>query len=324
MIPNKLKSGDEIRVISPSRSLGIIDLEQRKISIEALGRLGLKVTFSKNAEKIDEFSSSSIEDRIEDLHEAFRDSNVKGILTTIGGYNSNQLLKYINYKIIKDNPKIFCGFSDITALQNAIYKKSGLVTYSGPHFSTFGMIKGNEYTEEYFKKCLMIEEEFIVENSTHWSDDLWFLDQYNRKFIEDEGVLIINKGRSKGKILGGNLCTFNLLQGTEFMPDITNSILFIEDDLESSAETFDRDLQSLIHQSNFNKVKGILIGRFQKESNVSKEMLMKIIKTKKELDNIPVVANLNFGHTNPRFTFPIGGTVEIDVQDKAVIKIINH
>ncbi|MBU5483784.1 LD-carboxypeptidase [Clostridium sp. MSJ-11] len=324
MIPNKLKSGDEIRVISPSRSLGIIDLEQRKISIEALGKLGLKVTFSKNAEKIDEFSSSSIEDRIEDLHEAFRDSNVKGILTTIGGYNSNQLLKYIDYEIIKDNPKIFCGFSDITALQNAIYKKSGLVTYSGPHFSTFGMIKGNEYTEEYFKKCLMAEEEFIVENSTHWSVDLWFLDQHNRKFIEDEGVLIINKGTSEGKILGGNLCTFNLLQGTEFMPNLTNSILFIEDDLESNAETFDRDLQSLIHQPNFNKVKGILIGRFQKESNVSKEILIKIIKTKKELDDIPVVANLNFGHTDPRFTFPIGGTVKIHVQDRAVIKIVGH
>ncbi|GAA0729574.1 LD-carboxypeptidase [Clostridium malenominatum] len=324
MIANKLKSGDEIRVISPSRSLGIIDVKQREIAIDALGRLGLKVTFSKNAENMDEFSSSSIEDRIEDLHEAFGDSHVKGILTTIGGYNSNQLLKYIDYKLIEDNPKIFCGFSDITALQNAIYKKTGLVTYSGPHFSTFGMIKGNEYTEEYFKKCLMNEEEFEVKNSPYWSDDEWYLDQENRMFIEDEGVLIINKGVAKGKILGGNLCTFNLLQGTEFMPDLSDSILFIEDDFLSTGENFDRDLQSLIHQPNFHRVKGVLIGRFQKESKVSDEMLIKIIKTKKELNNIPVIANLNFGHTNPRFTFPIGGQVEILGSDKFILKITQH
>ena len=324
MIPNKLKAGDEIRVISPSRSLGIIDLKQREIAINALKNLGLKVTFSKNAEKIDEFSSSSIEDRIEDLHEAFGDSHVKGVLTTIGGYNSNQLLKYIDYKLIGDNPKIFCGFSDITALQNAIYKKTGLVTYSGPYFSTFGMIKGNEYTEEYFKKCLMDDKEFEVGNSPYWSDDEWYLDQENRTFIRDEGVLIINQGSAEGKILGGNLCTLNLLQGTEFMPDLNNSILFIEDDSLSFAENFDRDFQSLIHQPNFHGVKGILIGRFQKDSKISNEILIKIIKTKKGLDNIPVVANLNFGHTNPRFTFPIGGTAKIFAEDKFTLKIVEH
>lgn len=90
--------------------------------------------------------------RIKDLHEAFLDNNVKMILTAIGGYNSNQLLRYIDYDIIKNNPQIICGFSDITALLNAIYTKSGLVTYSGPHFSNFGMNKGLEYTIRYFNE----------------------------------------------------------------------------------------------------------------------------------------------------------------------------
>ena len=108
MFPEKLKKGDEIRVISPSRSMKLISQESRDIAINNLKEIGFNVTFSKHAEESDEFISSSIESRISDLHEAFSDKNVKGILTTIGGFNSNQLLNYIDYKLIKSNPKVFC------------------------------------------------------------------------------------------------------------------------------------------------------------------------------------------------------------------------
>ena len=87
--------------------------------------------------------------------------------------------------------------------------------------------------------------------------------------------------------------------------------MFIEDDYESQSHTFDRDLQSLIHQSTFSKVRGIVIGRFQNESKITDELLIKIIKTKKELDKTPVIANVDFGHTDPKITFPIGGVVRI-------------
>lgn len=154
VIPEKLKIGDEIRVIAPSRSLHMIDKATRVIADKCLREMGLKVTFSRNCEITDEFASSSIEERISDLKDAFIDKNVKGILTVIGGNNSNQLLKYIDYNLIKNNPKILCGYSDITALSNAIYAKTGLVTYSGPHYSSFGMEKGIDYIIDYFKKCL--------------------------------------------------------------------------------------------------------------------------------------------------------------------------
>src|SRR3989344_7509136 len=173
MIPPKLKIGDEIRIISPASSMAIIFPKQREITKRRLGELGFKVTFSKNIEERDEFDSSLIKSRVDDIHEAFLDKNVKGILTTIGGFNSNQLLKYLNYKIIKSNPKMLCGYSDITALQNAIYKKTCLVTYSGPHFSTFGMLKSIDYTLEYFKKCLIEERPFEIRQSKTWSDDEW-------------------------------------------------------------------------------------------------------------------------------------------------------
>ena len=152
MLPNKLKSGDEIRVIAPSRSMSMIGEECKKIATERLESLGLKVTFGKYVdESDDDYIVATVKHRVEDLNEAFRDKNVKAILTVIGGFNSNQLLDYIDYEAIKENPKIFCGFSDITALSNSIYAKTGLVTYSGPHYSSFGMLKGFDYTFEYFK-----------------------------------------------------------------------------------------------------------------------------------------------------------------------------
>jgi len=125
--------------------------------------------------------------------------------------------------------------------------------------------------------------------------------------------------------LGANLCTFNLLQGTEYFPDLKDSILFIEDDDMTLPITFDRDLQSLIHQPGFEKVKGIVIGRFQKKSEMPSDILVKIIKTKKELDNLPIVANVDFGHTSPMITFPIGGEVSLEAANgKINLEIVKH
>ena len=321
MIPSKLKKGDEIRIIAPSRTMKLISEEGKKLAEEKLKSLGFKVTYGKNIYESDEFDSSSVKSRVEDLHEAFRDKNVKAILTVIGGFNSNQILRYLDYNLIKKNPKIICGYSDITALNNAIYKKTGLVTYSGPHFSSFGMKKGFDYSLDYFKKCLIEEKEFEIKASKEWSDDKWYLDQEKREFMKNNGFLVINEGKAEGEIIGANLCTFNLLQGTEYMPNFKNNILFIEDDYESKPHHFDRDLQSLIHLPDFNQIKGIVIGRFQKASEMTNEKLIKIIKTKKELNNIPVIANLDFGHTTPIFTFPIGGKVSISSNE---IKVLEH
>ena len=143
-----------------------------------------------------------------------------------------------------------------------------------------------------------------------------YKDQENRKPIKNDGWLVINKGKASGTILGANLCTFNLLQGTDFMPNLKNSILFIEDDDTSKYVDFDRNLQSLIHLPSFGGVKGIVIGRFQKASEMTNEKLIKIIKSKSELKNIPVIANVDFGHTSPIITFPIGGEASINTKNK--------
>ncbi|MDD3816292.1 MAG: LD-carboxypeptidase [Desulfocapsaceae bacterium] len=325
MIPQKLHPGDEVRIVAPSCSLGIISQENRDLARKKLEQLGLKVSFSKNAGEMDDSKSSSVTSRVEDLHEAFSDKSVKMILAAIGGYNVNQLLSYLDYELIKNNPKILCGYSDITALSLAIYEKTGMVTYSGPAFANFAMKQANEYTINYFINCLFKRNSFVVEASKQWSDDAWYLDQTKREFFKNDSGLILNSGEAGGKIIGGNLCTLNLLLGTEFMPSIRGAILFLEDDEESTLNHFDRNLQSLLHQPEFSEVKGVIIGRFQKASGMTEEKIRKMVRTKKEMDHIPVVANLDFGHTSPMFTFPIGGAAKLVVKEHSIkLEITEH
>jgi len=323
IIPSKLKRGDEIRVVALAASMSIITKENVELAKSFLENLGFKVTFGKHVNETGIFKSASLESKIFDFHEAVVDKNVKAIFAVIGGFNSNELLGYLDYELIKNNPKILCGYSDITALTNAITAKTGLVTYSGPVFSMFAMKEHNEYWVDYFKKCLIENSEISVTPSKEWSDDRWYKGD-ERVLKENTGFWIINQGKAEGIIIGGNLCTLNLLQGTEYMPSLKGSILFLEDDEQSDGYTFGRDLQSLMHLPDFQYVQAIIIGRFQKNSKVGREQIEYIIKTKKELKNIPVVANVDFGHTNPIITFPIGGTAKLKVDDEVELKILKH
>lgn len=329
LTPDKLKLGDEIRVIAPSRSLGLFNQDTINEATKKLENLGFKVSFGNNVyKKENDYSrSASIEERVSDLEDAFKDKKVKCILTAIGGFNSNQLLDYINYDLIRDNPKVICGYSDITALSNSIFQKAGMITYSGPHFSSFAMRYGLEYTVEYFKKMLMSNDNVFVSSSKEWSNDGWIKNQEERIFIKNEGMNIINESIGEGNIIGGNLCTLNLLQGTEYMPELNNIILFIEDDGMAGKDfirEFDRNFQSLLHSLKGKKISGVIIGRAEKECNVELDAWTTMIKNKTELKDIPVVINADFGHTTPTITFPIGGYAKINaVNNNISIEILN-
>ncbi len=314
IIPERLKSGDKVMIIAPSRGIKIIGQDCRNIARQRLESLGLEVVFAPNTtdENWDYMGSASIEKRIEDVHAAFKDRNVKGIMTMIGGANSNQLLPYLDYNLIRDNPKVFCGFSDITALHGAINAQTGLVTYYGPHFSSLGMKYGCDYTFEHFIKMLLSDGHDNVTPSKVWSDDLWFIDQEKREFEANEGYWLIHKGEAKGTIIGGNLCTFNLLLGTSYRPVfVKETILFIEDTESVSLADFERNLQALIYQPDFVNIKALVIGRFQKGSKVTREGLEFILNTKKELKDMPILANVDFGHSYPLLTIPLGGTATL-------------
>ena len=312
IVPEKLKKGDEVRVIAPSQSMRILGKDCIEIAKKRLEDMELKVTFGKNVmnSMSDNYNCASIEDRIEDLHEAFRDTNVKAIMTAIGGFNSNQLLDYIDYELIKENPKILCGFSDITALLEAIHAKTGLEVYYGPHFSSLGMKKGCEYTIKHFANVLMNDEKDIIDSSEKWSDDLWFIDQENRTFIENKGMKIVNKGEAEGRLVGGNLCTFNLLQGTEYMPDVENKILFLEElGIETGPALVSNYLYYMKQNRIFEQIKGLWIGSYEHESGISLEKI--VFDVIGHDYKIPIIKSNNFGHIENKIVIPIGAEAEM-------------
>ena len=158
-IPARLQYGDEIRVIAPARGIKIIGQDTREIAKKRFEEMGYKVSFGSNTnnDNWDMLGSTSIENRVADIHEAFEDKNVKAIFTIIGGANSNQLLTYLNYDLIKENHKIFCGFSDITALLNAIYSSFFISSRREMSSLFITLIKGKG-SGLYFSQCLAISE----------------------------------------------------------------------------------------------------------------------------------------------------------------------
>lgn len=191
IFPPKLKRGDHVRVIAPARSMKLLSQETIDAATARLAEYGLSVSFGKHVSESDHFLSSSVESRIEDLHDAFADPSVNAVLSVVGGYSSNQMLDYVDYGLIAKNPKILCGFSDITSLSNAIYAKTGVVGYSGPHFSSWGIRHGFEYSIEHFLKCCFESVPFQIEAAPKWSDDEWYLDQEKREFFENDGRWVL-------------------------------------------------------------------------------------------------------------------------------------
>ncbi|HOZ89242.1 MAG TPA: LD-carboxypeptidase [Bacilli bacterium] len=298
----------KIRVVALSRSMKIVCSENIELAKNNLTAMGYQLDFAKSCNVCDAFYSSSVFSRKKDLEAAFNDKNVDIILAAIGGYNVNQILDGLNYNMIKKNPKPICGYSDITVLLNAIYAKTGMITYLGPNFQSFAMKKGLTDTLFYFQKA-MNKEAYYLKDPEYYSSDRWYDNQEARIFIKNKGCYVINEGYAEGIIVGGNLCSFNLLQGTDYLPDLENKILFIEDDELVGSEfayEFDRNLVSLMSQKGFAKVKGLVIGRAQTATKMNLKKWQKILN-KKVLKQIPVIVNANFGHTTPNATIPIGG-----------------
>lgn len=321
LYPKKLCAGAHVRVIAPARSLALISPAVRAIASERFAHLGLKLSFGRSVEVCDGALSSSIDLRVQDLHEAFQDTSVDAIFTVIGGYNSNELLPFLNYDLIQANPKIFCGFSDITALSNAIFARTGLVTYSGPHYSSLGMLQGIEYTLHALQAALFSNAPYQVEASREWSNDLWFLDQEQRTFHPNAGIKVLREGQATGDIVGGNLGTLALLHGTPFMPRLNGAILFIEAEEGVPLHLFNRQLHALSQQPGFAQIAALVIGRFTPSSKITDEAIRESIDSIDALNNIPIVCNIDFGHTTPLMTFPIGGVATINNDQ---ITILEH
>jgi muramoyltetrapeptide carboxypeptidase len=310
--PRKLAASDNVRVVAPSSSRAMVAEHDHSHIIEArFDQLGLTLSYGAHVDERDARDSSSVSSRVTDLHDAFADPSVAGVLTVIGGFNSNELLPHLDWGLIRSNPKVFCGYSDITALQGATLARAGLVTYSGPHWSSFGMEQHFEQTLTWFVDTLMNDAPVLVTSSDQWTDDMWFLDQDDRQVYSSPGWWNLQPGEAEGRLVGGNLCTLNLLQGTPYMPPISESVLIIEDDAETNPDAFARDLTSLLQLPEAEHLRGLVIGRFQRDSGIDRDMLEHIVSIQPVLDGVPIVANVDVGHTFPMATVPIGGEVTL-------------
>lgn len=328
MIPRPLRKGDGVRVIAPVRSMSLPQFtpEIKALAQQRLEEMGLVVSYGKYVDEIDDYESSAVAHRVDDLHDALNDQSVQLVLAAVGGFNSNQLLSHIDYRLIGLRPKRICGYSDNTALCNAIYAQTGLVTYSGPNFYNFGQKEGLEYGIGMFKMCHFSDLAFEVQPARRYRDEVWRTCQDSPTYITNPGWHVLREGTASGTIIGGNLCTLQLLHGTKYMPDPSGPIiLFIEDDEEEPAKMFDRDLQSLLHQPIANRIRGVVIGRCQQASGITSKIMSDIVLSKPELEDVPVIANFDIGHTSPIITFPIGGTAEIEAdQEEPIVRIRNH
>lgn len=312
---NKLKplqTGDEIRVIAPSQSW-----HKRRENSYAQAKLrleekGFVVSYAQHIKNVHRFGTGSVTDRLADLRAAYADKNVRLVWCIGGGWSANELLSGIDWELVKANPKPIIGFSDITVLVNAFYAKTGQTMLLGPNFGGLGRRRMYEYSLENAVRVIT-GESTTLQQSSFWAD-------HNMIPRKTRSWKVLVPGDATGTLIGGNVGTFYLLQGTEYQPQFTkDTILLVEDDDESgkvTAHEFDRRLESILQQPKAKQhIKGVLVGRFNAASRVSMPDIADII-SRKFGGTIPVFADIDFGHTSPTLTFPIGGTLKMNVINK--------
>jgi len=280
-------------VLEKNDTIGIIalagDCEREKIekAVANLERMGYKIKLSKNIFDKNNYLAGSDEDKIEELHNFFKDPKIKLILNARGGYGSIRLINKIDYELIKLNPKPFCGFSDITALLLMFYKRSGLISYHSPMLCS-DFVEINEYTFNNFIKAV---------NNT------------SQKF---EGAKIYKKGDAKGVLWGGNLSTVVSLCGLDFLPD--EDFIFFAEDLNEPAYKIDKMFTQLFNIEKFSKYcKGIILGDFL---NVDNEAFLEdYFRTL----YLPTIGGFKITHAQEKITLPVGKYAQI-YENTLVIK----
>lgn len=298
--PKPLQKGDSVAIIAPASpsDKNLIDK-----CITSLNELGLKVVVGESCLSEHGFLSGTDDIRANDINCMFADKNIKGIFALRGGYGCARLLNLIDFKLIKKNPKIFVGYSDITALHIAINQKSKLITYHGPMIST-ELIKGlDEYTADYYQKFIFGYEK--VEELVN---------------PEEDNLEIINTGIATGQLVGGNLSLICSSLGTKYEINTKNKILFLEE-VEEVPYKVDRMLIHLKQSGKLKDANGIILGAFtnciapnNKKSLSLQEVFNEIILPLKK----PTISNLVCGHCLPTLTLPLGAKVLIDATNKKI------
>ncbi|MGL5099462.1 MAG: S66 peptidase family protein [Fusobacteriaceae bacterium] len=297
MLIESLKIGDTLGIIAPS---GCADFKNILWAAEKLKSLGFKLKFGESCHSAWFKFAGTDTVRANDINRFFEDKEVDGILCLRGGYGAIRILDLIDYTIIKNNPKIFVGFSDITNLHAAFNKKAGLVTFHGPMLtSNFGSTFNEVSFQNFLEVLTGDSEETLLKNP--------------------EPLKTLFSGKAQGRIIGGNLITLGAILGSEYDYDYTDAILFIEEIGETSYK-IDRVLGQMKLLGVLSKLKGVILGDFnncEKDSEKDMDILGTFADYFRPL-NIPVIYNYKSGHCEPMMTLPLGAMGEIDTESNTV------
>lgn len=301
MLANKLERGDTIGVVHTSNTIPEERNKEIQSSIEFLKALGIKVKFGKYINDNTLGYGIPAIKKAEEINKMFEDKEVKAIFGACGGYNVNSVLDYLDYEMIKNNPKIVSGYSDLTSLINAIYLKTGLVTFYGPNFTSLSELTKGEAT--YTRKETIKR---FIEGSLKFGE-------------EEDKIETIKEGVAEGILIGGNLSLISRFSSGKYSYDFNNKILFIE---EAAFETPPAGVSSYLYTMKqngvFNKIKGLWIGSYENEIQLEKIVLDVL----EDEYNFPIIKSNNFGHINNKTVIPIGVKAKIDTNTYEKIKLI--
>ncbi len=322
--PKALKKGDTVGIITPSSPAPVLFRERYQRGLNQLEKMGFEIIKGSCSNKIQAYRSSSIIERAEEINELIYNDEVKAIISTIGGLNSNSLLPYIDYEYLKSKPKVVMGYSDVTALLLGIYTKTGLTTFYGPAIiPSFGefpemISKGKEYFEDIVK--LKKRAPFSLEVPLEWTEERldWNLQDRGKEMAKNDGWITLREGNATGKLIGGNLNTMSGFIGSEYFPNLKGAILFIEDSFKDMAIQ-ERSLSMLKVAGVFDEIAGLVIGKHEHFNDLGSpfsldELLIEIIGD----TNIPILSNVDIGHTFPSHVFPIGIEVNLDTIQRII------
>ena len=300
IIPNKIKKGDTIGVVAPSNPIIGDNIKEIKRAKEIVEADGFKVKFSKNLFSNTNGYTGKAKEKAEDINNMFADKEIKMIWCAKGGNNSNSTFEYLDFETIKNNPKIICGYSDITSLTNIITEKTGLVTFSSTNFKTIA----TDETDYSYKDAIKR-----------------FVDGDLKLGKEESGYKTIKKGIVEGQLIGGNLSLIRGLTSGKYTIDFTDKILFIEElGFEADPAMISNNLYFMKQNGVFDEINGLWIGNYEHISETSLEKIVTDVIGNEY--NFPIIKSNNFGHNETKIAIPIGVKAKIDTNKRIKIELL--
>jgi len=279
----KLKEGDRIGIVAPA---GPVLQEEIQPGLDFLESLGFEPVCSPHLYDQKGYLAGEDKARVKDLHAMFRDRKIKAVLCARGGYGSHRILQKLDYGLFSRNPKIFVGYSDITTLLCALFKKSGLITIHGPVLRD--LLKGDGRNATLLLK-LMSSNELTTVNFPSGT--------------------AVKKGRAQGVLLGGNLSLIGDLIGTPFLPSFKGKLLFIEEKGEPLYR-IDRMLTHLLLSGELEKCAGLMVGAFEECGDPAS--VIDLVRERCSRLSVPVLTGLSVGHGEQNVPLPIGVRAVLD------------